>query len=153
MLAIGGAVVSGGGTGPLAFALAAGTAALLVGLLLLGAGADAGPGWTWVAFLGTGLWVVAGFGVVLLLPPESPESPRLLLGLPLRAGILVYGVGLAPAIVLPWVYGVVFDRETLTGEAWAELRDAASRSAEGDGSSDAGGRPPGSGPTPDGGGG
>jgi hypothetical protein len=51
----------------------------------------------------------AGFGVPIFLPAEAAESP-LLLGLPLRTAIEVYGVGLLPVFVLPVLFAVEFKR-------------------------------------------
>ncbi len=104
---------------------------MLVGLLDLGASTKARSGPAFWIFLGTGLWIVGGFVVVLLLPAENPADPQLLLGLPLRAGILIYGVGLAPALVLPWAYARIFDQHTLSEEQLQALREASGLDATG----------------------
>lgn len=56
--------------------------------------------------------IVVGFGAPLLLPVETATSP-LILGLPLRAAIEIYGVGLLPIVVLPLVYAVEFKGDGL----------------------------------------
>ena len=81
---------------------------------------------TWV-FLGTGAWLMLGFGIVLSLPVEDPEAPRLLLGLPLRTAVLFYGVGLAPAFVVPWLYARLFDAHTLGDDDLRRLHEASAR--------------------------
>src|SRR5258706_245901 len=63
----------------------------------------------------------AGFAAALLLPPEHAGSP-LLLGLPRRAGLLVYGIGLLPAIVLPLCYALSFASAVLSEADLIEFR-------------------------------
>ena len=58
------------------------------------------------------LLLAVGFCIALALPEESSESP-LWLGLPRRAAIIVYGIGLLPIIVLPIAYAMTFDVQTL----------------------------------------
>jgi hypothetical protein len=62
------------------------------------------------------LVVAGGFSLVLSLPPVDPAEPVLWLGLPPRAAIVLYGIGLLPLIAMPLVYALTFDRHTL-GEA------------------------------------
>lgn len=73
-----------------------------------------------------GLVLVAGFGAALALPPESVAAP-LLLGLPRRAALVVYGIGILPALFLPLVYALSFGRAVL-GDA--ELRELRARLAK-----------------------
>lgn len=115
-----------GGSPPFApYLLIGGTAAMLVGLMDLGASTGNQGGPAFGIILGTGLWIVAGFVVVLLLPAENPADPRLLLGLPLRAAILIYGVGLAPALVVPWAYAHIFEKHTLSEDQLQALKATA----------------------------
>ncbi|MGH7583825.1 MAG: hypothetical protein ACREL5_11420 [Gemmatimonadales bacterium] len=60
-------------------------------------------------FVGGFLLVVIGgaFGAVLLI---RSDPPWLVLGLPLRAAIEVYGVGIFPVVVLPLVFAATFRR-------------------------------------------
>lgn len=53
--------------------------------------------------------IVAGLGLPLLLPVENANTP-LLFGLPVRAAIEVYGVGLLPFVVLPVLFANEFKR-------------------------------------------
>lgn len=67
--------------------------------------------WALVAVSVVLLVPLVGFGLALSLPPESVEAP-LVLGLPLRAAIVLLGVGFVPVIVLPACYALDFrDRE------------------------------------------
>jgi hypothetical protein len=65
--------------------------------------------------------IVVGFGAPLLLPAESPGG-LFVLGLPLRAAIEVYGVGILPLFVLPLVYAFSFRAAGLDDAALVELR-------------------------------
>lgn len=67
------------------------------------------------------LVIVVGFGAPLFLPGESPDG-LLLLGLPLRAAIEVYGVGVLPLLVLPIGYALSFRDAGLDDTTLAELR-------------------------------
>lgn len=114
-----------------AFALAWGTGALLAGLLMLGASRSQGlavP--TGLLFLATGLWVAGGLSLLLAAPGiDAPDAP-LVLGLPRRAAFLLLGVGVAPGLVVPVAYGLLFDRHTLTEEDLEELRRVAREVAD-----------------------
>jgi len=60
-----------------------------------------------------GLALATGFGLALALPANESESTRLVLGLPLRAAIILYGIGLMPIVVLPVAYALTFETQTL----------------------------------------
>ena len=62
-----------------------------------------------------------GFGAPLFLPDESAGSV-LIFGLPLRAAIEIYGVGLLPLFVLPLVFANHFRSDGLDETSLAELR-------------------------------
>lgn len=110
--------------------LVGGMSLLLVGLLSLGAQTRRGVGPIAGMFVLLGLWVAGGFLVVMLMPAADPENPLIVLGLPLRAAILVYGVGVAPALIVPWSYAHVFDKLTLLDGDLDELRSVAARVAD-----------------------
>lgn len=106
--------------GPLVMAIA--MPVCLLGALMLGAapirrsvGRAAGSSrTTFIAVAATLVLVLvaSGFLFALYLPQETVAS-RLWLGLPLRAAIILYGVGIAPLFILPLVYAVTFaERET-----------------------------------------
>lgn len=70
--------------------------------------------------------VVGGFGAALLLPPEQANT-TVVLGFPLRAAIVIYGVGLLPMLVLPLAYALTFDAMTLRDEDLARVRAMGAR--------------------------
>lgn len=103
--------------------LAFGTAGSMVSVMVLGA---ARPGrklgiLRWV-FGATFVIVAGGFGLALSLPAEGPGS-TLWLGLPARAAILVYGIGLLPVLFLPVSYAMTFDRIILSEGDLERLRE------------------------------
>jgi hypothetical protein len=63
--------------------------------------------------------MMGGFVLALTLPSEGEP---LLLGLPRRAAIVLYGVGLLPVLVLPVAYALTFDSTVLHAEALDRLR-------------------------------
>jgi hypothetical protein len=70
--------------------------------------------------------VVAGaFGAALLLPADEGPGARLLLGLPLRTAIVLYGVGIVPLLFLPLAYAASFDADTLNDDDLDRVRRAA----------------------------
>ena len=62
------------------------------------------------------LVLIIGFGAALALPGTEGPLSRLWLGLPLRAAIVIYAVGLLPIIVLPVAYAMTFETLTLSSE-------------------------------------
>jgi prepilin signal peptidase PulO-like enzyme (type II secretory pathway) len=62
-----------------------------------------------------------GFSAALAISPEGPGS-RLWLGLPLRAAIVIYGIGLLPIIVLPVAYALTFETQTLSADDLERVR-------------------------------
>jgi len=62
------------------------------------------------------LVLIIGFGAPLLLPATEGPLSKLWLGLPARAAIVIYGVGLLPIIVLPVAYAVTFETQTLSAQ-------------------------------------
>ena len=65
--------------------------------------------------------IVVGFGVPLVLPVATADSP-LFLGLPLGVAIEIVGVGLLPVLVLPVLFAAEFRAGGLDAAALAELR-------------------------------
>lgn len=105
-----------------AWSMVIGLATMVVSLMTLGVarrGRGVGPLAVPLAF--TFIVIVAGFGAALLLPVEVPGG-RLLLGLPLRSAVVLYGVGLLPVLVLPLAYALTFDAMTLSEEDLARVR-------------------------------
>jgi hypothetical protein len=100
----------------------AGCATTLTAMLWLGA-TRAGARRSRVIAASIFLFVVllAGFGLPLLLPAETAQSP-LFLGLPWRAAIEIYGVGLSPLLVLPVIFAAEFSDRGLDRESLERLR-------------------------------
>lgn len=69
-----------------------------------------------------------GFGAALMIAPEDPMS-GLWLGLPLRAAIVIYGIGLLPIVVLPVAYALTFETQTLSAEDLERVRSLAREGA------------------------
>jgi hypothetical protein len=78
----------------------------------------------------TGVCIVAGFSLALLLPDEG-TAERMILGFPARAAAVIWLVGLAPLFVFPLVYAWTFDAMTLRDEDLIAVR-AARRQDDGD---------------------
>jgi hypothetical protein len=74
------------------------------------------------------LILIIGFGVALALPSADGPLSRLWLGLPARAAIVIYGVGLLPIIILPVAYAMTFEEMTLSAEDLERVRAIARES-------------------------
>jgi hypothetical protein len=66
-----------------------------------------------------------GFCAALALPATEGPLSKLWLGLPARAAIVIYGIGLLPIIVLPVAYALTFKTQTLTAEDVERVRELA----------------------------
>lgn len=125
-----------GGTQWGAWCMVVGLATMVVSLMVLGA-ARGGGGVRRLAIplAITFVAIVAGFGAALVLPAEGSDA-RIVLGLPVRAALVLYGVGLVPLIVLPLAYARTFDDMTLREEDLARLRELAAAHAARNGRSE-----------------
>lgn len=85
----------------------------IVAIMILGAARNEGIGRLKIPFAIVALNLVLGFVAALALPSEGFAS-RLFFGLPLRAAIVMYGVGLLPIFVLPVAYALTFETQTLS---------------------------------------
>ena len=109
------AVFAGARDGWAPWALAIGANGVIMSLLALGAvRRDTLPTsllWTFVA-----LFVLCAgcFLAALALPPAEGANGPLLLGLPLRTAIVLYGIGVVPIFVLPLAYALTFESSTLS---------------------------------------
>jgi hypothetical protein len=113
----------GGATGWGAWLMVVGVAVLVVGLMVLGAVRSGDRvGALRIPLLFTFLVIVGAFGAALVLPAVEGAGARLLLGLPVRAAIVLYGIAVLPLIVLPLTYAVTFDRVTLREEDLERVR-------------------------------
>jgi hypothetical protein len=64
-----------------------------------------------------------GFCAALALPATEGPLSKLWLGLPARAAIVIYGIGLLPIIVLPVAYALTFETQTLSAEDVERVRE------------------------------
>ncbi len=103
--------------------MAGGITVLVLSLLVLGTRRRGRrrPAVLVLGFMLLGLVLVGGIGAALILPPETAASP-LLFGLPRRAALLIYGVGLAPVLFLPLSYALSFEATVLSESELRELR-------------------------------
>lgn len=107
-----------------AWLMALGLATMIVALMTLGAvrrGRSLGA--LRIPFLLTFVAIAGCFIAALSLPAEGGTS-AVVLGFPLRAAIVIYGVGLVPLVVLPVVYALTFDEMTLTEGDIARVKEA-----------------------------
>ncbi len=116
-----------GGTPPWApWLLALGIPAALGAIMILGAArgrAGIGPLKYPFAFV-VGVLAI-GFCAALALPATEGPLSRLWLGLPARAAIVIYGIGLLPIIVLPVAYALTFEAQTLCADDVERVRELA----------------------------
>ena len=68
------------------------------------------------------LVLAIGFAAALALPATEGPLSKLWLGLPTRAAIVIYGVGLLPIIILPVAYALTFETLTLSAEDLERVR-------------------------------
>jgi hypothetical protein len=114
-----------GGASPLSSWIAAfAIPSSLTAIMILGAvRGDRGIGRLKIPFLFVALILIAGFVAALALPPAENAGSKLVLGLPLRAAIVVYGIGLLPIVVLPVAYALTFETQTLSTEDVERVRE------------------------------
>ena len=97
--------------------LALGIPGALGGIMVLGAARErGGVGRLAIPFAFVIITLVVGFGLALGLPANEGPTSELWLGLPLRAAIVVYGIGLMPVVILPVAYALTFGTQTLSAE-------------------------------------
>jgi hypothetical protein len=97
--------------------LALGIPGALGGIMVLGAARErGGVGRLAIPFAFVIVTLTVGFCLALWLPANEGSGSALFLGLPLRAAIVVYGIGLMPVIVLPVAYALTFETQTLSSE-------------------------------------
>jgi hypothetical protein len=76
-------------------------------------------------FLFVVVLLAAGFCAALALPATESPISRLWLGLPARAAVVIYGIGLLPIVILPVAYALTFESQTLTAEDLETVRELA----------------------------
>lgn len=127
-IAYGSVFLSPGGAAtwaPWLFAL--GVPGAIVGVMVLGAarGKRGGVGRLIAPMSFVGLALAVGFGLALGLPANEGATSQLVLGVPLRAAIILYGIGLMPIVVLPIAYALTFETQTLNAADIERVRVAA----------------------------
>lgn len=104
--------------------LALGIPAALGAIMVLGAARGSkGIGALKIPILLVFVMLGSGFCLALALPSSEAASSTLFLGLPLRAAIIVYGTGLLPTLILPIVYALTFETQTLSEGDIAKVRE------------------------------
>lgn len=115
------------GTAPswAAWAIALSTALSMLATMVLGAARrgkrNGGLGGLALPLVVTFLLIAGGFALALGLPAAGEP---LVLGLPRRAAIVLYGIGLLPLFILPVAYALTFDEMTLSEEDLKRVRQA-----------------------------
>ena len=105
--------------------LAIGASGTILSLMALGAmRRDRLPRSLVLVFVGLFVLCAGAFLLALALPPAEGAGGRLLLGLPLRTAIVLYGVGVLPVAILPFAYALTFESSTLSEDDLRRVRDA-----------------------------
>ncbi len=122
-----GGVMLTGGAGPWnAWVMAIATPFAMIATMTLGAARAGKPGAGLrklaMPFAAVLLIMLGAFVAALTLPADGEA---LFLGLPLRAAILLYGIGVVPVFILPVAYALTFDDITLTEDDIERVRQAA----------------------------
>lgn len=114
-----------------AYALAYGIGASTTGMFILGAvrAGRLAPSLV-VAFTIVFVVVIGAFWLALGMPAAEGAGGPLLLGLPRRTAIVLYGVGLVPMFLLPVAYALSFDKGILSEDDIARVRAAHQRMQE-----------------------
>lgn len=107
------------------WAMGLGIPCCLLAIMVLGAVRGGEPlGKLKYAFALSAVVLTAGFALALGLPADEAAGVPLYLGLPLRAAVVLYGIGLLPIVVLPIAYALTFDAQTLDPEDLERVRRA-----------------------------
>jgi hypothetical protein len=103
--------------------LALGIPSALGGIMVLGAARErGGVGPLAIPFAFVIVTLAVGFCLALGLPANEGPDSVLWLGLPVRAAIVIYGIGLMPVVVLPVAYALTFGTQTLRAEDVERVR-------------------------------
>jgi hypothetical protein len=109
-----------------AWLLALGIPVSLGAIMILGAARGSrGVGPLRIPFAFVIVTLAVGFCAALFLPPSESATSTLWLGLPARAAIVIYGIGLFPIVVLPVAYALTFESQTLTADDIERVRSLA----------------------------
>jgi len=124
------AFIPGGAPAWAPWLLAVGIPGALGGIMALGAArGSAGIGKLKFPFAFVFVVLTAGFCLALWLPANEGPTSVLWLGLPARAAIVIYGIGLLPIVVLPVAYALTFDTQTLSQSDIDRVKELAAQRA------------------------
>ena len=113
--------------------LAIGANGVIMTLMAIGAVRhDTMPRSLAMTFIGLFVLCAGAFVAALLLPPQEGAAGPLLLGLPLRAAIVLYGVGVLPIAILPLAYALTFESSTRSEGDLERVRAAHARMRAGE---------------------
>ena len=120
-----GAFLPGGAPSWSPWCMAIGTNGALMSLMALGASRrgtlPAALIWT---FIGMFVLCAGAFSYALAVPAAEGAGGALLVGLPIRTAVLLYSVGVAPIVILPFAYALTFDKSTLSDDDLVQVRAA-----------------------------
>jgi hypothetical protein len=103
--------------------LALGVPISLGAIMILGAARGrSGIGALKVPFLFVVAVLVISFCAALALPATEGPLSKLWLGLPARAAVVIYGIGLLPIVVLPVAYALTFETQILSADDVERVR-------------------------------
>ena len=103
--------------------LAWGVPISLGAIMILGAARGrSGIGALKLPFLFVVAVLVIGFCAALALPATESPLSKLWLGLPARAAVVIYGIGLLPIVVLPVAYALTFETQILSADDVERVR-------------------------------
>ena len=106
------------------WAVMVGTSTVMLATMVLGASRNGRAiGVLVVPFAAMLALLLAAFGAALVMPADGPGS-RLWLGLPPRAAVILYGIGVLPLFVLPIAYALTFESVTLSEADLERVRNA-----------------------------
>lgn len=115
-----------------AWVVALSTALSMLATMVLGATRrdrrNGGLGGLAVPFIVTFVLIAGALTLALGLPAAGEP---LVLGLPRRAAIVLYGIGLLPLLILPVAYALTFDEMTLSEDDLDRVRRAAAAARKG----------------------
>ena len=122
-VAYGSAFMPGGAPRWAPWLLALGIPGALGGIMVLGAARErGGVGRLAIPFAFVIVTLTVGFCLALGLPANEGPGSTLWLGLPARAALIIYGIGLMPVVVLPVAYALTFGTQTLAAEDVERVR-------------------------------
>jgi hypothetical protein len=120
-----GAFLPGGAPAWAPWCMAIGTNGALMSLMALGATrrGTLPPALIWT-FVGMFALCAGAFCYALAMPAAEGAGGALLIGLPVRTAVLLYSVGVAPIVILPFAYALTFDKSTLSEDDLVQVRAA-----------------------------